>query len=113
MGTNELPGTSQGFLTRSDAARRLGVTTTTIRRFEGTHLHPRVAADGTRLFTADEVERLARSRAVKPAPEASGEVAAEAFRLFRLGYTLEEIVMRLKQTPATIHHLFDEWCRDL
>jgi hypothetical protein len=113
MGTNEFEGPIPGTLTRSEAARRLGVTTTTIRRFEGTRLHPRVAADGTRLFTADEVERLARSRAVTPSPDASGEVAAEAFRLFRLGYTLEEIVMRLKQSPTIIHRLFDEWCRDL
>jgi hypothetical protein len=113
MGTNDLHGQFQGLLTRSDVARRLGVTITTIRRFEGTSLHPRVGPDGIRLFTPDEVEHLARSRAVKPAPEASGEVAAEAFRLFRLGYSLEEIVMRLKQPPATIHQLFDEWCRDL
>lgn len=100
-------------LTRSDVARRLGVTTTTVRRLEGTTLHPEIGDDGVRLFTRDEVERLAHARAAKPAPEATGEVAAEAFRLFRQGYDLAEIVMRLKQPPAAIRRLFDEWCLDL
>jgi len=100
-------------LSRGDVARRLRVTKTTVLRFEGTLLHPQVDGEGVRYFDPDEVERIANSRAAKPAPEASGEIAAEAFRLFRQGYDLEEIVMRLKQPPATIRYLFSEWCSGL
>jgi hypothetical protein len=113
MDRNELFTKSGRLLMRSEVARRLGVTTTTVRRLEGTVLHPRVNEKGERLFDPSEVERAANSRSTKPAPEASGEVAAEAFRLFRQGYDLEDIVMRLKQPPATIRYLFGEWCAGL
>ena len=112
MDANDIPRRRRN-LTRAHVAKRLGVTTTTVRRLEGTALHPSITPEGVRLFSADEVERLARTRAAKPAPEASGEVAAEAFRLFREGYAFEDIVMRLKQGPATIRRLFDEWCLGL
>jgi hypothetical protein len=81
-----------------------------VRRFEGTLLHPQIDEEGQRLFDAAEVERVAHSRSAKPAPEASGEIAGEAFRLFRQGYELDEIVMRLNQPPAMIRSLFNEWC---
>lgn len=110
MDANDFKGRRPRQLTRAHVAKRLGVTTTTVRRLEGKALHPTVTEEGIRLFAPEEVERLAHVRAAKPAPEASGEVAAEAFRLFREGYGLEDIVMRLKQSPGTIRRLFDEWC---
>jgi hypothetical protein len=104
-------------LTRGQVARRLDVSIATVRRLEGTVLHPRTDEDGVRLFEAQEVERVALARSSKPMSKAAtmseGEVAAEAFKLFRQGYDLDEVVIRLKQPPRIVRQLFAEWTRPL
>jgi hypothetical protein len=52
-------------LTRSQVARRIGRSVATVRRMEGTSLHPEIGPRGIRLFDVDELEdvaaRIARS----------------------------------------------------
>ncbi len=47
-------------LTRGQVARRIGRSIATVRRLEGTKLHPVVNANGVRLFDPSEVSQLAR-----------------------------------------------------
>src|SRR5829696_9127484 len=46
-------------LTRADVAARLGVSTSTVRRYEGDLLHPKKGADGVNRFEPAEVAALA------------------------------------------------------
>ena len=53
-------GVSSAALTRDDVARRLDVSVSTVRRFEGTRLHPTIDANSVRRFKASDVQRLAK-----------------------------------------------------
>jgi hypothetical protein len=79
------PADSQRF-TRSVVASTLNVSVTTVRRFEGSLLHPVKGADGIHLFDPSEVQELANRRPT-PSPAknstSEGEVAAAAFALFK------------------------------
>src|SRR5438477_12592565 len=68
-----------GRLTRSQVARRLGVSVTTLRRMEGAQLHPEKGPGGVRLFDVAEVEAaFVRFRTVRQgATGGGGEIAAE------------------------------------
>src|SRR5947207_94075 len=89
-------------LTRGQAARRLGVAVATVRRMEGTKLHPR-REDGLWLFDPQEVERLALERATEPRPaqEAQradgGDLAAEVFALLDERRSFSTIVRHTRQ----------------
>ena len=48
-------------MTRGQVARRLGKSIATVRRLEGTQLHPRRDASGVLRFDPNEVERVARA----------------------------------------------------
>lgn len=52
-----------GTLTRAQVATRLGVSVSTVRRYEGDRLHPRVGEDDVRWFDDKEVAALAVSLA--------------------------------------------------
>jgi hypothetical protein len=47
-------------LTRDDVAKRLNVSVSTVRRLEGTRLHPLIDDKSVRRFKASDVERLAK-----------------------------------------------------
>jgi len=47
-------------LPRAEVAERLGRSVATVRRLEGSKLHPKISARGTRLFDPGEVDALAR-----------------------------------------------------
>src|SRR4051794_704080 len=68
--------------TRSGVASALQVSVTTVRRWEGTLLHPELGPDGIHRFRPEEVDALARARPATPNRRAEvtpGEVAAAAF----------------------------------
>lgn len=50
-------------LSRAQVAERIGASVATVRRYEGTLLHPHVDKDGTHRFDPKEVTALAASRA--------------------------------------------------
>jgi hypothetical protein len=107
------PADSQPF-TRSAVAAILQVSVTTIRRWEGTMLHPVKGQDGTHLFDPVEVRELATRRpSVTPAKNstAEGEVAAAAFALFKKKTSPRDVVIELEQSPAVIQKLHEDWER--
>lgn len=100
--------------TRSTVAAVLRVSVTTVRRWEGTLLHPTLSRDGTHLFDRTEVESLAQQRPVAPrdaVPVSPGEIAAAAFALFKKGVSPCEVVIELEQPPESIRKLHEEWER--
>jgi hypothetical protein len=107
------PADSQPF-TRSAVAAILQVSVTTIRRWEGTMLHPVKGQDGTHLFDPVEVRELASRRpTVTPAKNstAEGEVAAAAFALFKKKTSPRDVVIELEQAPDVVQKLHDDWER--
>lgn len=111
-------------LTRRQAAERLGVSVTSVRRMEGQQLHPQQDDRGHWLFAAAEVAKLASalkprrkrdgSRGARPQTTAQdGVLAAQVFKAFHLGYDLRDIVMEYKVPPAVVRELFTEWSLSL
>jgi hypothetical protein len=102
-----------GSLTRSQAARRLGVSVTTLRRMEGDLLHPEKGPGGVRLFDLAEVEAaFVRVRASRHATAVEdGELAAEIFALFDEGLNPVDVVKRLRVGPDVVERLQTQWAR--
>ena len=95
-------------LTRADVAERLGVSISTVRRFEGSRLHPVISDKGVRRFKPEDVERLAAALAAeqntpirieKAAIRASelpkGELAALVFERLPMRRTEQDVVRRV------------------
>ena len=106
----------RGKLTRAEVARRLGVSVTTLRRMEGTRLHPTRRADGTHVFDETEVEavlvtyRQVRSRTTRATAE-DGAIAARAFECFDQRVPVGEVVKRLEIAPERAAALQLAWSR--
>lgn len=114
-----------GTLTRAQVAARLGVSVSTVRRYEGDRLHPRVDADDVRWFDDKEVAALAatlanepravRRRNAEPSPgthaalRPSGEIAAEVFERLEQRQSLAEIVIGVRVEPSVVRELFEQW----
>jgi hypothetical protein len=107
-------------LTRAQVASRLGVSVSTVRRFEGSRLHPTLGDNEVRWFDEREVAALAAelaneprssvtSNATAPEPRSHGELAALAFERFEQRQSLAEVVIGLRITPQLVRELFDEW----
>jgi hypothetical protein len=120
------PNESAKLLSRAQVAERIGASVATVRRYEGTLLHPHVDKDGTHRFDPAEVTALAASRAnqaldrgtirnAKPAPDARtrGELAALVFERFEQRQSHAEIVIGLRVEPEVVRELFDQWCLSL
>jgi hypothetical protein len=113
-------------LSRTEVAKRIGVSVPTVRRYEGTLLHPDRDEHGVHWFDPREVTALAASRAndalarnkirnAKPANETRtrGELAALVFERFEQRQSQAEIVIGLRVEPETVRELFDLYCRGL
>src|SRR5438046_1959130 len=86
-------------LTRSQVARQLGVGITQIHRMRlRGELHAKRDAAGTWRYDPAEIIRVAAARGVT-VQRTSGQVAAEAFRMFDGGGELKDIVMALQVPP--------------
>jgi hypothetical protein len=73
-------------LTRIQVARRLGKSVATVRRMEGTDLHPHVDIGGIHRFDGHEVDCLARQLSKRSGPRSPGiEISAP-----RRGYGIEQ-----------------------
>lgn len=88
------------FLTRAQAARRLGVSLATVRRMEGAELQP-VIIDGKHCFAIDELDKHRKVT--------DGDLAAQAFELFNADMTQVDVVIALKEPPERIRKLFQDW----
>lgn len=109
-------------LMRNDVAKRLGVSISTVRRLEGTRLHPAIDANGARRFKASDVERLAREleseqrsprnaqqAVVRAAEIPKGELAALVFERLEQRHSLSEIVIALRVPPEDVRDLYHTW----
>jgi hypothetical protein len=105
-------------LTRAQVASRLGVSVSTVRRLEGTRLHPTLGGNDVRWFDENEVAALAAELANEPrvhsdtkrdAPRSRGELAALVFERFEQRQSLAEIVVGLRIETELVRALFDEW----
>lgn len=112
-------------LTRGQVATRLGISVSTVRRLEGTRLHPTIDGEDVRWFDEKEVASLAaelanttntKRKGTRGAPgvEATparpqGEIAALVFERFEQRQSLAEIVVGLRILPETVRALFDQW----
>jgi DNA-binding transcriptional MerR regulator len=123
----EKPGAEPAkLLTRVETARRLGVSTSTVRRYEGDKLQPSRGADGVNRFDAKDVAELAASllndnggkpprkprRNAAAAPEVKrteGEIAAEVFERLEQRQSLAEIVIGVRVLPDLVRELHRQW----
>lgn len=109
-------------LTRDDVARRLGVSISTVRRLEGTRLHPLIDDKSVRRFKASDVERLAKEleaeqrsprnaqqAVVRAAEMSKGELAALVFERLEQRHSLSEIVIALRVPPEDVRELYHTW----
>ena len=112
----------QAALTRDDVAKRLDVSISTVRRFEGTRLHPLIDGKGVRRFKASDVERLAKEMeaeqrsprnaqkaVVRAAEIPKGELAALVFEKLEQRHSLSEIVIALRVPPEDVRELYHTW----
>jgi hypothetical protein len=110
------------WLTRTEAAKRLGTTIAGIRRLEGKTLFPENIA-GIERFRPSEIAAILESRSplskpVSPKPRRPrwrnlGEEAAAVFALFAEGKDLREIVASLRVCPERVRTLYHHWITDL
>lgn len=111
-----------GALTRDDVAKRLDVSISTVRRLEGTRLHPAIDSKSVRRFKASDVERLAREleveqrsprnaqqAVVRAAEMPKGELAARVFERLEQRHSLSEIVIALRVPPEDVRELYHTW----
>jgi hypothetical protein len=94
-------------LTRTETAKRLGVSTSTVRRYEGDKLHPIRGADGVNRFDANAVAELATSllndNGGKPPRKPRRNAAAAAHEVKRTeGEIAAEVFERLEQRQVLI-----------
>ncbi|MDB4989681.1 MAG: hypothetical protein JWN04_4859 [Myxococcaceae bacterium] len=113
-------------LTRVEAAARLGVSTSTIRRYEWDQLHPQADSRGVWRFDPAEVDAIknstsSRKRSTRPskadtvqrATARRGRVAAQVFRMFARNLSLPQIVVTTRQPPEVVRALYHEWMTGL
>jgi transcriptional regulator with XRE-family HTH domain len=134
-----LPGgkpTDPARLSRAQVADRLGISVSTVRRYEGSRLHPQIGADSVHWFAAAEVAELAaelaneprmRRRlrnaadpgvqgaqgAARPAARSADEVAAQVFERLEQRQTLAEIVIGVRVAPERVRELHAQWSQGL
>ncbi len=112
-------------LTRAQVAARLDVSISTVRRYEGERLHPRVDEDAVRWFDEKEVASLAAALTNEPrvvrrrnalstlgargAQRSAGEVAAEVFERLEQRQSLAEIVIGVRVEPSVVRDLYEQW----
>lgn len=104
------------WITRGEAARRLGISKSGLIKLECREIFPAVDVKGlrdkkhARYFNPDDVERLMRERGQFRRKNLSpGSIAARAFEMLEKGTTLREMVCKLEITPAEARALQREY----
>ena len=122
----QVNGSSETPLSRAQVAARLDVSISTVRRYEGSRLHPNVDEDEVHWFDPKEVAALAvelsndprtarrRNANATVAPVRSrDEIAALVFERLEQRQSLAEIVIAVRVGPDTVRELFEQWCLGL
>jgi hypothetical protein len=97
-------------LTRSDVARRLGVTVTSVRWYERTgKLNPKKDPRGVRRFDEAEVEAFARERGIPMPGDPTTAMIARVFQMIADGKGLPDIVIATGLMPSRVRALYVEY----
>jgi hypothetical protein len=97
-------------LTRSEVARRLGVTVTSVRWYERTgKLNPKKDPRGVRRFDEAEVEAFAQERGVPLPGDPTTAIIARVFQMIADGKGLPEIVIATGLMPSRVRALYVEY----
>jgi hypothetical protein len=105
------------WLTANQVVDMLGVAHDTVKQWERKGLlHPgrgrRVLSNGAsrevRVYDPHEVAGIPRRRTVR-VPNDPGELAARAFELMEQGKSLREVVVDLREAPAKVAELHEQW----
>jgi len=98
---------------RSQAARLLGVSKSTVRRMEGQALTPVVGPKNVRMFREEQVQSLIQTRHSETSspPRLTGDVAANVFALLDEGLHPVDVVKRLCIQPELVETIHQHWCR--
>ena len=106
-------GATNKLLKRSEAARLLGVSVSTLRRKEGDLIQPVIDADGFHRFAESELRAVMvtvrHRQAVASMGPNAGDVAAEVFTLLDEQLHPAEIVKRLRLPPDVVMALHEQW----
>ena len=82
-----------------------------VRRWEGSELHPIQDENLFHFFDPAEVATLAIRRGSGAATTSGGDLAAAAFELFSRGAGQREAVVALRQPPSVVRQLYTDWGR--
>lgn len=93
---------ADGWLTRQGVAQRLGISLTTVRRREGTILHPKTDPNGTHYFDPKEIDRVAVR---EKHASANGEITAHILQLLRDGHSLIDVIIETRQPERLVRRL--------
>lgn len=106
----KLPAAGSETLTRAEVARTLGCSIPTVRRMEGTALHPIEDADGVHRFAPIEVLQMMHQRAARVVDSTKeGERDARAFDMLDAGHGVREVVTTLRLPIDVALKLSDAW----
>ncbi len=120
MGTTSqqlAPVDTDGWLTCTDAANKLGISQNTIRNWErrgklhpqkAPRPHPLGAFRDVLVYDPAELARMPRRRIASTIHD-PGELCARAFELFDAGSSLREVVIKLREQPTKVEELHDQW----
>lgn len=105
------PAERAALLTRSQAARVLGVSVSTVIRRE--HVLKPVVVNGVHMFDERvlrrEVTTIRHRQAIASLGPTSGDAAASVFELLEAGVEPTQIVIRLRVTPDAVQALRAQW----
>ena len=103
-------------LTRGEVAAWLLVSVSSVRRMEGTKLHPKRDERGVWRFDSEEVRPLAAAVPLAPVQRAQrdpGRLASKVFTMFEHDMMLAEIVIAARLPPEQVRDLYREWTTSL
>jgi hypothetical protein len=104
------PAAGTETLTRAEVAKALGCSIPTVRRMEGTTLHPTEDAEGVHRFDPVEVIHLVHDRSARAVdPSKEGERDARVFEMLDTGKGVREIVTTLRLPVEVALKLADQW----
>lgn len=111
-----------GFVTRGEVARQIGVSKSTVIRHAEKYLKPVLGPSGTKLFAKNQLKgigatiprrgpgRPKRTDVTALVPQlVDGETAAQVFTMLENGHHTVEIVTKLKLSPHIVCSLHDQW----
>jgi len=106
---------SPKLLKRSEAARVLGISVSTLRRREGELIQPVIGANGVHLFEESELKTVMvtvrHRQAISSMGPSAGDVAAEVFALLDEQMHPADLVKRLRLAPDVVMALHEQWTR--